>query len=80
MSDDNLSSEIGLVICGTLSMISTAILILYFIFNKKNRTYGFRLVLPLFVFDFIWSLNVAVPTYIFLADNSEVMFHPLCKL
>ena len=80
MSDDNILSEIGLAVCGSLSMISTTILILYYILNKKMRTFGFRLVLPLFVFDFIWSFNVGVPTYIFLIDSSEMMYLPLCRL
>jgi len=80
MSDDNILSEIGLAICGSLSMISTTILILYYIFNKKMRTFGFRLVLPLFVFDFIWSFNVGVPTFISLIDSSEMMYQPLCRI
>ncbi|KAL4448712.1 hypothetical protein ABPG74_012801 [Tetrahymena malaccensis] len=65
--------EIILFVCLLLTLISTGMLIAYFILKEEQRTYSFKLVLPIFVFDFIWALNVAVPMiYYFVSPDSVI--------
>lgn len=52
--------QAGLMITCFLSTVSTGGLIGYFIFSKNNRTYGFKLVFPLFLTDFIFSTTILI--------------------
>lgn len=72
--------QIGLAVSGMLSLISTLCLILIYVFKKKSRTYGFRLVLPLFVFDLLWSINIVLPTFFLFVDTDAVINSSLCRL
>ncbi|EAS00923.2 slime mold cyclic AMP receptor (macronuclear) [Tetrahymena thermophila SB210] len=72
--------QVGLAVSGMLSIISTACLILIYTFKKSSRTYAFKLVLPLFIFDLIWSLNIVIPVFYNLADPDAIINMPLCRI
>ena len=77
---DNLTSQITLTVSSILSLLATSALLLYYARNKKRRTYGFRLVIPLFFFDFLWSLNILIPVIFLYIDPEYIIDEPWCRI
>ncbi|KAL4429235.1 hypothetical protein ABPG74_022115 [Tetrahymena malaccensis] len=71
---------ISLLICSLLSWVSTGSLIAYFLFKKCSRTYAFKLVFPIFLFDFILSFNYLSPLLYLLIDSSAYLSDFTCRL
>ncbi|KAL4429233.1 hypothetical protein ABPG74_022113 [Tetrahymena malaccensis] len=71
---------ISLFLCSLLSCISTGILIFYFLYSQESRTYAFKLVFSIFIFDFILSLNYLCPLLYLIIDENAQIGDAICKI
>ncbi|KAL4470666.1 hypothetical protein ABPG72_001777 [Tetrahymena utriculariae] len=71
---------ISLFLCSLLSCTSTGILIFYFLYSQESRTYAFKLVFSIFLFDFILSLNYLCPLLYLLIDQNAQIGDVICRI
>lgn len=82
--DSGSSIAVCILISGTLSLISTSIVIGKFVWNWTQRTHEFSLIVILCAYDWIWAaINVAMAAAYFWAN--EQAYHiaasdPACYL
>lgn len=72
--------SLSFLICSALSVMSTGILLLYYCYYKHSRNFAFKLVIPVFFFDFVLSLDYFIPlVYYFLAEDPYINDY-FCRL
>ncbi|EAR83503.1 G protein coupled glucose receptor regulating Gpa2 protein (macronuclear) [Tetrahymena thermophila SB210] len=71
---------ISLLLCSILSCTSTGILIFYFFYSQQSRTYAFKLVFSIFIFDFILSFDYLCPLLYLLIDQNAKIGDVVCKI
>ncbi|KAL4472527.1 hypothetical protein ABPG74_018476 [Tetrahymena malaccensis] len=72
--------ELSMILCTGLSVLSSLILIGYYIFQQKARTLAFSLVLPIFLYDFLLLFDFFIPLMIYFINPDTVISKPLCML
>ncbi|KAL4470663.1 hypothetical protein ABPG72_001774 [Tetrahymena utriculariae] len=68
------------LICSTCSVISTGILLFHYAYYKQVRTFAFRLVFTVFLYDFLLSLDYFIPLAYYFLNPNDTISDSLCRL